>query len=359
MSAIRIASATAVCLLLVASTVVAGPSPFFMGLGDLPGWTYSNLPLGVSADGTTVVGGILSATGSQAFRWSQSTGMVGLGDLPGGRVFSRATGVSADGSVVVGTGEDSSGTVAFRWQNATMTALAKPSGMVSTYAAAVSANGRLTVGWGQSLTTSEACRWDDDAVTGLGDLPGGAVNSSAVAVSADGGVIIGAGTTGDTAQNTAFRWEAGIMQDLMLQSPRAISPDGAVIVGGNGSGDVGYRREGGVLTHLGTLPGYKPGCSPRGVSEFGRVVVGGSTGKAFIWDAQHGMRSLQDILSSLGLNLTGWHLSSAEAITPDGLTIVGYGYDAAGSAEAWIARVPEPATLGLLGLGVVFVRRRR
>jgi probable HAF family extracellular repeat protein len=62
----------------------------FQGLGDLAGGSFSSFAIGVSADGSVVVGQGLSASGSEAFRWTSGTGMVGLGDLPGGLFFSSA-----------------------------------------------------------------------------------------------------------------------------------------------------------------------------------------------------------------------------------------------------------------------------
>ncbi|MCA2665657.1 MAG: hypothetical protein IM486_14370 [Microcystis sp. M114S2] len=78
-----------------------------VGLGDLPGGIFNSSATAVSANGSIVVGrgGVISVNNSEAFRWTQATGMVGLGDLPGGSFNSIAWGVSADGSVVVGTGK--------------------------------------------------------------------------------------------------------------------------------------------------------------------------------------------------------------------------------------------------------------
>jgi hypothetical protein len=62
-------------------------------------------------------------------------------------------------------------------------------------------------------------------------------------------------------------------------------------------------------------------------------------------------------LVSDGLNLSGWTLETAAAITPDGQTIVGTGIGPQNLGEAWIVTIPEPATgllvmLGVLGLAV-------
>ena len=71
-----------------------------------------------------------------------------------------------------------------------------------------------------------------------------------------------------------------------------------------------------------------------------------SENEAFIWNSTQGMRSLKQVLTNdYGLNLNGWDLTSANAISADGLTIVGSGFDPRGNGENWIARLdpqPEP-----------------
>jgi probable HAF family extracellular repeat protein len=95
-------------------------------LGD--GNTGSINPLGVSADGSVIIGSANRFIGStllvgatEAFRWTQETGFVGLGVLPGASVFSSAaSGVSADGEVIVGRSSfTDSGGRAFIWTQAT------------------------------------------------------------------------------------------------------------------------------------------------------------------------------------------------------------------------------------------------
>jgi probable HAF family extracellular repeat protein len=281
--------------------------------------------------------------------------MVGLGDLPGGAFQSGARSVSGDGSIILGTGADDTGDVPFRWEGGVMAGLPRPAGSIL-YAGGLSANGQVIVGGIDNGLTLEAFRIENGVITTLGDLPGGTACSVATAISADGRVIVGDATTADNNFNTGFRLEDGVMQDLHVKYVEAVSPDGSVVVGGKGGA---YRWENGVVTNLGFLPTAKPFSAARAASNFGRVIVGQSAGQAFIWDAEHGMRPLQDVLTGLGLDLTGWHLRLANAVTPDGLTIVGYGQNPAGYTEAWIAQVPEPATLGLLGFGVVFIRRPR
>ncbi len=89
-----------------------------VGLGDLPGGSFSSVAYRVSSDGSVIVGRSNSANGYEAFRWTQQTGMVGLGDLPEGDFDSVAYGVSSDGSVVVGTGSSDNCNEAFIWNSA-------------------------------------------------------------------------------------------------------------------------------------------------------------------------------------------------------------------------------------------------
>ena len=62
---------------------------------------------------------------------------------------------------------------------------------------------------------------------------------------------------------------------------------------------------------------------------------------AFIWNQANGVQNLQQVLISDGLGsaLTGWTLTAATAITPDGNTIVGNGIDPQGNTEGWIANL--------------------
>ncbi len=171
----------------------ASASPMFMGLGDLPGGSFSSAALGVSADGSVVVGQSNSGIDVEAFRWTRDEGMVGLGDLLGGNFVSFAFGASEDGSVIVGWSSSSLGDEAFRWtSDGGMVGLGDlPTGGFSSRGFGVSADGSVVVGFGFSVG-SEAFRWTSmDGLVGLGELPGGGTGSSAFGVSADGLAVVG------------------------------------------------------------------------------------------------------------------------------------------------------------------------
>jgi hypothetical protein len=156
-------------------------------------------------------------------------------------------------------------------------------------------------------------------MVGLGTLPGTfPFFSSAYGISSDGSVVVGlAGSP-----NTAFRWSQATSMFALAGPPiiqsraNAASLDGSVVVG--------YTYVGPVETD------------------------------AAIWDQTHGHRLLKDVLvNDLGLDLSGWTLNEATAISPDGSTVVGYGKNPSGDQEAWIAvlKAPEANSLPVANAG--------
>ena len=49
--------------------------------------------------------------------------------------------------------------------------------------------------------------------------------------------------------------------------------------------------------------------------------------------------SLPTLGPQIALDITGWTLIEAHAISTDGFTIVGYGLNETGEPEAWVARL--------------------
>lgn len=327
----------------------AAYSTSFGGLGYLAGG-FDSGAWGVSADGSVIVGYSTSASGTEAFRWTRSSGMTGLGYSTSSGTDSWAWGVSADGSVVAGSSKSTSGTTeAVRWSSSSgMTGLGNFSGGTFSLASDISADGNVIVGYGETGSGIDAFRWtssggmvnignriasgisgdgnvivgQDDGATafrlpssgGLGDLPGGGTTSAANAASADGSVIVGFGSSFNGTE--AFVWT---------------SSSGTVGLGANAQ-------------------------TAHAVSADGRLVGGGGPNGAFIWDGINGTRLLKDVLTNeSGLDLTGWTLEYATGISADGSTIIGFGTNPNGYTEAWAANlsaVPIPATFWLFGSGL-------
>jgi probable HAF family extracellular repeat protein len=183
------------------------------------------------------------------------------------------------------------------------------------YSIAIKASwdGSVIVGHSLSGNGTEAFRWTQaEGMMGLGDLPGGEFNSKAYDVSADGSVIVGYSRSTDGLE--AFRW---------------------TLTGG--------------IQGLGDLPGGEFQSQAYGVSANGSVIVGTSRtqqgSEAFLWTQCDGMRSLQEILTTdFGLDLTGWRLLEARAVSADGTTIVGYGFGPNGLG-GFVATLPEPPSI--------------
>lgn len=176
-----------------------------VGLGDLPGGIVRSLANAISADGSTITGIGYSDAGQDAFRWTAATGIQSLGDLPGNYYpsttpdLSEGLGISADGSVVVGYATDDTGTRAAFWDAAGTLHPITPGNMSSALAA--STDGSLVLG-GRSYGPSIV--WDAAHGTrpldsflpddfGLGSAIAGWTLEKAYGLSADGSVLLGEG----------------------------------------------------------------------------------------------------------------------------------------------------------------------
>jgi probable HAF family extracellular repeat protein len=347
----RILTLVAVAVLCITSFFTdQAQAYYFQGFGS------DSLAWAVSANGSTVVGNSGVGAAQQAFRWTQSGGMVGMGYLPG-QNRSSAWGVSADGSVVVGN----SGTQAFRWtQGGGMVGLT--GSPYSNEANGVSADGTVVVGWSGGTFDNQATRWTQSGIERLGYLGGYTDWSYAYGASADGSVVVG------DSYGHAFRWTQssgmvglGNLPGQTYSYARDVSANGSIVVGHSGLPS-DYQAFlwtlGSGMTGLGYLPGQSTSYG-YGVSTDGSFVVGESGGKAFIWNSTHGMLDLKDLLANVyGLNLNGWTLSEAYDISADGKTIVGYGINPLGQKEGWVANltpVPLPSAALLFGSGLAMV----
>lgn len=297
----------------------------FERLGILDGENGESAALGVSADGSVVVGTSTSPGSGEfgePFRWERSTGMIGLGDLPGGYFEGSATAVSADGSVVVGR---SNSTLApngfgegFRWTAATGLVglgVLTQTGFDYSFANGVSADGNSIVGTASTPQGHELYRWTElDGMVPLGDLADDSnFGSWGLDISADGSILVGF-TDPYLGPTKALRWTAA---------------SGLVDLGGPGSS--GNRV-------------WK-------VSSDGSVAGGDAFGDApgdriaTLWDEAHGLRELRQALLDSGLAqaIEGWSLDYVAGIASDNLTLVGSGTNPAGQYDAFLAQLGPPS----------------
>lgn len=150
----------------------------------------------INADGTVIVGlAQLSSGGTQAFRWTQATGMQLLPYLMGTTFSSQgATGVSGNGARVVGT----SGNRPFLWNSGVLTAV----GTATANGRAISSDGTtlLTGGFnGVALTTvGGTTQLLSTQLAALGVDLGGWVLNDGFDLSANGKVVIGVGLRDNT-----------------------------------------------------------------------------------------------------------------------------------------------------------------
>lgn len=338
----------------------------------------SSTALDISADGQVVVGYRDNAlAGQQAFRWTREEGMMGLGPMPSGSIGGEANAVSADGSVIAGFCYNPGYYQSFGWtDNQGMVGFNYYPEWRQNLSYGVSGDGSVVVGygWRQLFGPSEAYRWTNaEGMVGLGLLPNLQYGSRALGTSADGRIVVGYGFNASN-DTEAFRWtQAHGMQGLghMPGGGRSVataaSSDGSVVVGTDSGLTIGQRAfrwslfDG--LVDIGAMPGGSQ-SSASDVSSDGLSIVGWGNDtqgaqQAFLWEPGEGMRSLRSVLEGeFGLDLGGWALREAKAISADGHTIVGLGNNPLGQQEAWIAVIPESGVSTLLAPLLVLTGRR-
>lgn len=225
-----------------------------------------------------------------------------------------------------------------------------------------------------------ALRWSSGTTEFLPASPEGHRHAEAVAIAPSGDVILGcAFNTHSTVSGRQRYMDSASITDARplifshdgvqvlpgLEAgynwwPFDISDDGQVIVGLRWplgehfhdsierSSGLAFRWENGQATLLGTLPGCQHSQALT-ISGDGQTIAGlcfyreqqNTHAMAFVWDAEHGMRSVADVLSQAGANPGGWLLQRGKSLSHDGLSLVGQGKNPQGRSDAWFARLPS------------------
>jgi len=379
-------SRAAIALAAAASTAVAQPA-----FTPVPGpWSFYTRTM--RGDGGLLAGSNWDMTsGAQPATWTP-VGGVQTYPVPSGTTSGEILALNADASVAAGYSSFNGSWATMRatiWQDGVPLDLGYlPGGQQST-ASGVSGDGSVVVG-GSDIGgwQNRAFRWTAaGGMQSLGTI--GTRQSGAVAISADATTI--GGNTHESVFTTSrpFRWTAsGGMQDLGLPQSgtfamaSAMSADGSAITGFADFQVVGGNREYGIfrwseslgMEYLGSLGlpfAERTETQPNAINASGEVIVGqaldadsgpGGFGRwaAVYWSRATGLVDLNTYLPSLGLDLGGYSLSSADAISADGSIIVGSGFAPDGSFATWrVSGVPAPGSLALLGVGALMASRRR
>lgn len=371
----------AVVLVLHLTSPAANAAPSFEGIGIVPvagSPGVRSYVSGISADGSTVVGGSSNGIRAWPAYWNETDGLQAIPFAGGPQGYSIPTigahDASADGSIITGMiGDDGFVWTATGGLETVVDGRIGPGG-----ALAISDDGSVLAGWNE-LGVRQSVWYSDSGVLINPDAPFD-LQGTFEDVSASGEFATGWLNNPDISINPpagrteAVRWSLAGGTDFIppiagasvSAEGRALSDDGQIVVGymstgvfqteaflWDGATDISIGL--GDINSLGTTV-----SRALAISGDGSVVVGKAGDGAFIWDEANGMRLLADVLTSVvGLDLAGWTLDEATAISSDGLTIAGNGINASGQLEGWVAVIPEPGTGLLVGFGLSMLSARR
>ncbi|KAF0844147.1 putative HAF family extracellular repeat protein [Methylovorus glucosotrophus] len=336
---------------------------------------FNSIPFGISADGSIVVG----SNNDYGFIWDSDHSFY-LTSSPNPAISSiyrsDISAIAAD-SNGISTGvvgwlqqTQSSPKQAFIWTisaSARLITLESLNDYKDSAATGISRRGDYIAGWSTYANDREhAVYWQNTgsgyplgsgtlqySIVDIGTLNNGR-NSRANAIAADSLTIVGNSNDGAANnQQVAFRWtpdtgmvSLGTLNNGNYSNAWAISYDGNVVVGEANDGNAQnasrafrWSADTGMVS-LGVLPGDNSSYA-YGVSGDGKVVVGTSykdngTERGFRWASGTGMQTVEQWLTSAGVNVSSSvSVANAKATNSDGSVVVGV----LSNGHGYIARV--------------------
>ena len=355
---------------LAACSDSAGPTEKFNGPTGFTLLQASN-PIDVTPDGSTVVVEDLMTFDNKVYFYDVATGVYTYKMTPGSPFMDFATGVSSDLKVSALTGDPASAGV---WSEATGWVTMTPSftsGCDLNAGAGwdISNDGHTMVGADWNGCTTQAMRWNETGGTWTSqqleligapypDSPNPQSNRATV-VSGNGLVAAGWAQTSIVDRWPAV-WQADGSGTLLASGVSddtpgeilAINFDGSVMAGNWGGQAFIYRD--GAANFIESLVADDPFAQtfPNAIAAGDQLVFGGSAGQAFVWDAAHGTRKLQDIATAAGIEIPqGVTLGVVKATSADGTIIIGQAFmgkapdmsGPPGKAMSFVLKLPASA----------------
>jgi hypothetical protein len=244
-----------------------------------------------------VIFGATSVESPQIARVHVATGEQQTSDpLPGQIAYAYA---NADASSIVGTNFSGPPTLdsdaaltfdPFRWNATGLSSqlAGAPSG-IELWPEAVSADGSVIAG--RSPTTQAHFRWSE--ATGYTELAPASFRSE-TRISTDGSVVLGSLVPDGNPDGAVFRWTA---------------ETGAVnLTPGRASLATDMSKDGNVIVATSWEDAQNKGDEPQ---------------DTFIWDTEHGTRTLEQVLQDRHIDATGWDFGNARSLSGNGKVLVG------------------------------------